>query len=65
MTISVYNLREQGNVGVGVFLEIKTMPREQEAQWWLSVKMCYFLLWGKPSKYCLSWEKKSDFNSTI
>jgi hypothetical protein len=27
---------------VGVFLEMKTMPREQEAQWWLSVKMCYF-----------------------
>jgi hypothetical protein len=21
---------------------MKTMPREQEAQWWLSVKMCYF-----------------------
>jgi hypothetical protein len=36
---------------VGVFLEMKTMSREQEAQWWLSVKMCYFLLWGKPSKY--------------
>jgi hypothetical protein len=29
------------------------------------VKMCYFLLWGKPSKYCLFLEKKSDFNSTI
>jgi hypothetical protein len=27
-----------------VFLEMKTMPREQEAQWWLSVKMCYFFL---------------------
>jgi hypothetical protein len=33
-----YNLREQGNVCVGVFLEIKTMPRKWEAQWWLSVK---------------------------
>jgi hypothetical protein len=48
------------------FLEMKTMPREREAQCWLSVKMCYFLLLGKPSKYCLSLEKKkSDFNSTI
>jgi hypothetical protein len=35
---------------VGVFLEIKALPREQEAQWWLSVKMCYFLLWGKTIK---------------
>jgi hypothetical protein len=48
-----------------VFLEMKTMPWEREAQWWLSVKMCYFSLWGKPSKYCLSLKKKSDFNSTI
>jgi hypothetical protein len=24
---------------VWVFLEMKTMPWEQEAQWWLSVKM--------------------------
>jgi hypothetical protein len=48
-----------------VFLEMKTMPREQEAQWWLSVKMCYFSLWGKPSKYCLFLKKKSDFSSTI
>jgi hypothetical protein len=31
----------------------------------LSVKMCYFSLWGKPSKYCLSLKKKSDFSSTI
>jgi hypothetical protein len=30
----------------GVFLEMKTMPQEREAQWWLSVKMCYFSLWG-------------------
>jgi hypothetical protein len=50
---------------VWVFLEMKTMPREREAQWLLSVKMCYFSLWGKPSKYCLSLKKKSDFNSTI
>jgi hypothetical protein len=35
---------------VGVFLEIKTMPQEHEAQWWLSVKMCYFLLWEKTIK---------------
>jgi hypothetical protein len=27
--------------------------------------MCYFSLWGRPSKYCLSLKKKSDFNSTI
>jgi hypothetical protein len=44
-------------VCVGV-LEIKTMPREQEAQWWLSVKMCYFSLWSKPSKYSLSLKKE-------
>jgi hypothetical protein len=65
MTISAYDLRKQGNVCVCVFLEMKTMPREREAQWWLSMKMCYFFLWGKPSKYCLSLKKKSDFNSTI
>jgi hypothetical protein len=35
---------------VWVFLEMKTMPREQEAQWWLSVKMCYFSLWDKTIK---------------
>jgi hypothetical protein len=29
---------------------MKTMPREQEAQWWLSLKMCYFSLWGKTIK---------------
>jgi hypothetical protein len=51
---------------VWVFLEVKTMPREREAQWWMSVKMFYFSLWGKPSKYSLSLKKeKSDFNSTI
>jgi hypothetical protein len=33
-----------------VFLEMKTMPREREAQWWLSVKMCYFFLLGKTIK---------------
>jgi hypothetical protein len=62
MTISVLI---SVNREVGVFLEMKTMPQEREAQWWLSVKMCYFSLWGKPSKYCLSLKKKSDFNSTI
>jgi hypothetical protein len=51
-------------VCVGVFGN-KNKPREREAQWWLSVKMCYSSLWGKPSKYCLSLKKKSDFNSTI
>jgi hypothetical protein len=35
---------------VGVFLEMKTMPREREAQWWLSVKMCYFPSLGKTIK---------------
>jgi hypothetical protein len=53
-----YNLHEQGNVWVGMFSEIKTMPREHEAQWWLSVKMCYCLLGGKPSKDCLFSEKE-------
>jgi hypothetical protein len=65
MTISVYDLRKQRNVCVWVFLEMKTIPREREAQWWLSVKICYSFLWGKPSKYCLLLKKKSDFNSTI
>jgi hypothetical protein len=32
-----------------VFLEIKTKPREREAQWWSSVKMCYSSLLGKTS----------------
>jgi hypothetical protein len=35
---------------VWVFLEMKTMPREREAQWWLGVKTCYFFLWGKTIK---------------
>jgi hypothetical protein len=47
------------------FWGIKTKPREQEAQWWLSVKLCYFSLLGKNIKYHLSLEKKSDLNSTI
>jgi hypothetical protein len=32
---------------VSVFLEMKTMPREQEAQWWLS-NVLFFLLWENP-----------------
>jgi hypothetical protein len=64
MTISVL-FSISRDVCVWVFLEIKTMPWEREAQWWLSVKMCYFSLRGKPSKYCLSVKKVSDFNSTI
>jgi hypothetical protein len=40
------------------FLEIKAMPREREAQWWLSVKMCYTSLLGETTKYCLSLKKK-------
>jgi hypothetical protein len=43
MAISVFDLREQRKCG-WVFLEIKVIPREREAQWWLSVKMCYFSL---------------------
>jgi hypothetical protein len=44
---------------VWVFLEIKTMPREREAQWWLSVKMWYFSLWGKTIKV-LSFSDKEE-----
>jgi hypothetical protein len=43
---------------VWVFLEIKVIPREHEAQWWLSVKMCYSSILGKTTKYCLSLKKK-------
>jgi hypothetical protein len=64
MTISIYGLLTTGKCE-WVFLEIKTMPREREAQWWLSVKMCYFFLWGKTIKVLPFSEKKSDFNSTI
>jgi hypothetical protein len=46
---------------VCVFLEMKSVPQEREAQWWLSVKMCYSSLLGKTTKYCLSLKKKSDF----
>jgi hypothetical protein len=53
MAISVF-VFIKGKVCVRVFLEIKAMPREQEAQWWLSVKMCYSSLLGKTSKYRLS-----------
>jgi hypothetical protein len=42
-----YNLREQGNVWVSVFLEMKTMPREWEAQWWLS-NVLFLFLWENP-----------------
>jgi hypothetical protein len=48
MTISVFDLRKKGKV-CGVFLEIKAMPQEREAKWWLSVKMCYSSLLGKTS----------------
>jgi hypothetical protein len=47
MAISVFDLRKKGEC-VGV-LEIKAMPQEWEAQWWLSVKMCYSSLLGKTS----------------
>jgi hypothetical protein len=42
-----YNLREQGNMCVSVFLEMKMMPREREAQWWLS-NVLFPFLWEKP-----------------
>jgi hypothetical protein len=57
MAISVFDLRKKGKC-VCVLLEIKSMPREKEAQWWLSVKMCYSSLLGKTTKYCLSLKKK-------
>jgi hypothetical protein len=47
ITISVFVFIKRE--GVWGFLEIKVMPREQEAQWWLSVKMCYSSLLGKTS----------------
>jgi hypothetical protein len=51
---------------VWVFLKIKVIPREWEAQWWLSVKMCYSSLLGKITKVLpFSEKEKSDFNSTI
>jgi hypothetical protein len=51
---------------VGIcFFEIKTKPREREAQWWSSVKMCYSSLLGKTSSIAFLWKEKSDFNSTI
>jgi hypothetical protein len=53
MAISVFVFTKR-EVVCGYFLEIKAMPREQEAQWWLSVKMCYSSLLGKTSKYRLS-----------
>jgi hypothetical protein len=30
-----------------VFLEMKTMPWEREAQWWLS-NVLFLFLWGNP-----------------
>jgi hypothetical protein len=37
-------------VCVWVFLEMKIIPREREAQWCLSVKIYYSFLWGKTIK---------------
>jgi hypothetical protein len=56
MAISVFVVKK-GRC-VWVFLEIKAMPREREAQWWLSVKMCYSSLLGKTSKNRFSLKKK-------
>jgi hypothetical protein len=49
------------------FLEIKMRPQEREAQWWLSMKKCFFSIFlGKNIKYHLSQRKiKSDYDSTI
>jgi hypothetical protein len=63
MAISVLILVKRESVWV--FLEIKAMPREQEAQWWLSMKMCYSSLLGKTSSTSFSEKEMSDFNSTI
>jgi hypothetical protein len=46
MTISFYNLREQGNV-CKCLLKKKTRLREREAQWWLSI-LLLLSLWEKP-----------------
>jgi hypothetical protein len=52
-------------VCVSVSLEKKMMPREQEAQWWLS-NMLFLFLWENPKKVLpFSKKNKSDFNSTI
>jgi hypothetical protein len=42
-----YNLREQESVCERAFLEKKTMPREREAQWWLSIVLFLFC-WEEP-----------------
>jgi hypothetical protein len=34
------------------------MPREQEAQWWLSNVLFLFLREENPKKYCLSLRKR-------
>jgi hypothetical protein len=61
MTISVYNLREQGNV-CKCLLKKKTRPREREAQWWLSIFVTFKSL-GQTLQQ-LSKKMMSDFNST-
>jgi hypothetical protein len=43
---------------VWVFLEMKTMPWEQEAQWWLSVKMWYFFLWENQQSIAFFWKRR-------
>jgi hypothetical protein len=52
----VFFISVNREVCVGVFG--KTMPWEREAQWWSSVKMAYFSLGDKPSKYCPFSEKE-------
>jgi hypothetical protein len=61
MTISFYNLCEQGNVRK-CLLKKKTRPHEREAQWWLSIFVTFKSL-GKTLQQ-LSKKMMSDFNST-
>jgi hypothetical protein len=59
-------LQQPGTGKYGCVSRKKMVPREREAQWWLSKR--HFYCFGKPynNKYCLSLRKrKSDFNSTI
>jgi hypothetical protein len=47
MTISVLQNSVNREMCVSVFLEMKMMPREQEAQWWLS-NVLFLFPWEKP-----------------
>jgi hypothetical protein len=64
MTISVYDLRKQGNVCLGVFGNENNTTRAGSSVV-VECENVLLLPLGKPSKYCLFLKKKSDFNSTI